>query len=200
MTNAQHSMVTAEHFTPSDIVEAARKVMGSIDLDPASCSKANEIVKAAGYFSREDDGLLHTWQGNVFLNPPGGREFPPDEAHTHGSGRWNSKLWWPKLAEEWSDSNVVQAVFVGFSLEILQNSQGGGSVLVPLDFPFCIPAARTKFLNENLVPQKDPTHANVLVYLPDNRDRFVREEGVERFHKEFSQFGRVVIPDKRRVW
>lgn len=57
-------------YTPSEYIEAVRKVMGSIDLDPASNNEAQEVVKANKYFTKEDDGLAQDWSGNVFLNPP----------------------------------------------------------------------------------------------------------------------------------
>lgn len=59
-----------EWYTPADYVEAARTVMGSIDLDPASNSKAQKVVQAGTFYSKSDDGLSKTWSGNVFLNPP----------------------------------------------------------------------------------------------------------------------------------
>jgi len=34
-----------EYFTPVEIVDAARKVMGGINLDPASSLEANQKVK-----------------------------------------------------------------------------------------------------------------------------------------------------------
>ena len=59
-----------EWYTPSSVVEAARSVMGRIDLDPASNSEANEIVQATAIYTVDDDGLTQPWRGCVFLNPP----------------------------------------------------------------------------------------------------------------------------------
>lgn len=59
-----------EWYTPSRFIELARKVMGSIDTDPASSEKANETVRATTFYTAEDDGLTKTWTGNVWMNPP----------------------------------------------------------------------------------------------------------------------------------
>ena len=59
-----------EWYTPADIINAARNVLGTIDLDPASSEIANETVQAAKFFTVEDDGLAHEWHGNIWLNPP----------------------------------------------------------------------------------------------------------------------------------
>jgi hypothetical protein len=40
-----------EHYTPQQYVEAARSVLGEIDLDPASNHQANKVIKA-GVFAR----------------------------------------------------------------------------------------------------------------------------------------------------
>ena len=59
-----------EHNTPSYLVEAARKVMGSIDLDSMFNKLANKTINVTTYYTKEDDGLNKDWFSNVWLNPP----------------------------------------------------------------------------------------------------------------------------------
>lgn len=61
-------------FSPREYVEAARRVLGRIDLDPASCEDANRIVQAAIFFTEGDDGLAQRWDGSVWMNPPFSRK------------------------------------------------------------------------------------------------------------------------------
>jgi len=63
-----------EWWTPPQYVEAARQLMGSIELDPASSEGANKIVRAKRYFTELDLPLLQEWSAeSVWLNPPYGK-------------------------------------------------------------------------------------------------------------------------------
>lgn len=91
-----------EWYTPHRYVDAAREVMGSIDLDPASCEAANRIVRADRYYTKEQNGLAQEWYGNVWLNPPYGR--------THNKS--NIGLFTNRLIHEYRVGHVEQAILL----------------------------------------------------------------------------------------
>lgn len=188
----QHSSATNEHFTPAHVVERARRVLGGIDLDPASCVEANATVQATHYFTQIDDGLALPWHGRAFLNPPGGklthkdgRWVPAPKNARPGSARSSMAVWWETLAREYAAGRVTSAIFVGFTLEILRSSQTSvypGGVAFPVQFfPRCYPKERLKFTGGS------PTHANVIVYLPPP-DHGLHVESA-RFKAAFSDLG-----------
>lgn len=193
-TVARHSMDSPEWYTPSDYVEAARKLMGAIDLDPASHEEANGTVKAAQFFTIEDDGLRQTWRGRIFLNPPGG-----DDQH---GGALVPQFWRCLLRENVNAmlaEEHFEAVWIGYSLEQLQTLQQSCKGLAhPLQFPMCVPRQRIAFVENHAkksaridkmiaagkIPNQksQPSHANYITYVGPNTGRF---------HDVFSHFGQV---------
>ena len=139
--------------------------MKGIDLDPASCAKANKVVNATKYFCKRQDGLRQEWRGRVFLNPPGGKVKRVGDRWVvvpAGPGESSMKVWWNRLATAWQAGTVTEAFFVGFTLEILRTSQ---SCVLPIQqFPRCYPRERMAFGGDQ------PTHANVIFFLPRPRD------------------------------
>ena len=85
-------------YTPPKIIELVRFTMGSIDLDPASSDLAQKTVQAGAYYTKEQNGLVHPWFGNIFLNPP--FDWKTTTAFTN------------KLCDEWEYGNFNQAVFL----------------------------------------------------------------------------------------
>lgn len=59
-----------ESYTPEPYVEGARTVLGGIDLDPFTCAVAQARVRAARFFTKEQDGLEQQWSGRIWFQPP----------------------------------------------------------------------------------------------------------------------------------
>jgi hypothetical protein len=72
LTPPREAYNSGEHewYSPPEYVDAARQVMGAIDLDPMSSSTANNVVQAETYFDAETDGLQQRWRGRLWANPP----------------------------------------------------------------------------------------------------------------------------------
>jgi hypothetical protein len=183
--NPQHSSATQEHYTPACVVDPARRVLGAFDLDPASCPEANATIKATRIYTRADDGLTKPWANRVFLNPPGGTLSAPEDAWIREQYDTGSRqvAWWRALTLKHVEGEVRLAIFVGFSIEIMQASQHEVWPSV-LDYPFCVPSKRLKFNGDQ------PTHANVIVFVCP-KDRPLCRAG---FAEHFAPLGRVVIP------
>ncbi len=151
-------------------------VLGPVDLDPASEPLANERIKANRVITESEDGLLAPWsRGSVFLNPPGGKV-----------GRHSkTSLFWQRLMRHLDEGHLSHAIFMCFSAEALQTTQGKGCRPVG-DFVVCIPKKRIAFDYPAGNSGGSPSHGNAIIYVPgyiDNTGLFV---------KEFRQVGSVM--------
>jgi ParB family transcriptional regulator, chromosome partitioning protein len=153
-----------EWYTHPKYIDAARRVMGGIDLDPASCATANLLVKATTYYDQEADGLSQPWFGRVWLNPPYGRACHP---------------FVKKLVEEYETGRVTEAI-------LLVNGNGNDTLwFQPLyDYVLCFSAGRPKFIPGDAENKKSgPAHGSCFVYFGPNP---------QKFNAEFKAFGNVV--------
>lgn len=188
---AQHSSKSAEHYTPVGIVEKARKTLGTIDLDPASCALANEVVRATRWF---DDGLRAGWHGRVFLNPPGGKLHKDTlEPVAAGPGVSAAAVWWDRLWRAWDAGHVEAAVFVCFSLAVFRTGQA--RVKPPYAFPFCVLRERLDYDKPDesgrRVASKGAPADSAIVLLPPHVPYVEAGAMVRRFAAEFSPLGYV---------
>jgi ParB family chromosome partitioning protein len=85
-----------EWYTPAEHIEAAREVLGDIDLDPASSIIANKTVRAIKFLTIEDNGLEQEWHGRVWINPPYAQ---PHILHFA-----------QKIAKEYSEGRTIEAI------------------------------------------------------------------------------------------
>jgi len=142
-----------EWYTPSELIEAARAVMGSIDLDPASSVAAQQTVQAGQFFTLEDNGLLQDWHGTVWMNPP----------YTSGLiGKFTEKL-----AAHVVAGDVIEAIVLVNNATETAWFQS----LVSVCSALCFPASRVKFLAPD-GEKGSPLQGQAILYAGEYPDKF----------------------------
>ena len=154
-----------EWYTPSEYVESARAVMGSIDVDPASNPLANEKVKADTYYTIDTNGLDKEWTGNVWLNPPYSNPL--------------IRHFIEKMIESWK-SGIMKA---GILLTNNSTDTIWFHLVANECTAMCLTKGRIKFYkNEDNIAS--PTNGQVFYYFG---------EDIEAFKNEFSQHGLIIV-------
>lgn len=171
-------MKSNEWYTPAKYIEAAREVMGRIDLDPASSSEANLTVKATKYYDKTTNGLMQPWYGCVWLNPPFNKI----------DGRSTIAKWSKKLLREYGLGSVTQAV-------LLAAGQTSSRWFLPMwQFPICFTDHHIGFYCPQLGMWKGQRDCTLFVYLGPHEARFI---------DIFSRFGtvarRVSVPKEQPI-
>lgn len=161
-----HNSGDFEWYTPADYIEAARSVLGAIDLDPASTPTANAVVQARRFYTLEDDGLAHDWVGTVWMNPPYANALVSRFAQ--------------KLVES------VQSGTVPAAVAIVNNCTETRwfDELFTLADALCFPRGRVPFWKPEQ-SSDSPLQGQTVFYFGPNSDAF---------YERFAAFGNVVRP------
>ncbi len=180
-----------EYYTPPEWTAAARKLMGEIDLDPASNEFANQNVQAKAYYTKDDDGLSKPWVGRVWMNHPfhrGEKPCPPPakckkkscikRGYHIDKAIPSNKDWIDKLIGEYQSGNLTEAVIITFC----NSSETWFRPL--LQFPQCFPNGRVHYKKEDGSNADSCTKGSVVTYIGNN---------LEGFAKVFGRLGTVKV-------
>ena len=155
-----------EWHTPEKYLELARKVLGGIDLDPASSKAAQETVLAEQYFTKKDDGLKQQWQGRVWLNPPYAQPFIAQFV--------------AKMVDEWNANHLAAAIMLTHNYtDTVWFHQAAASADA-----ICFTRGRIGFIDPHGTVAA-PTQGQAFFYFGSDVDFFIGE---------FSSIGFVFVP------
>lgn len=182
-----------EYYTPPNIVEAAREVLGGFDLDPASSTNANKVIRARAYYTASYlDGMLTPWgaqahPNTVWLNHPFGRAedacpvgCQKKHAH-HNFPYYGNKKWIQKLMDEYAAGRVKAAICITYAC----TSEKWFEPL--LDYPQCFLHGRTNYYLPDGTIKKGVTKGSVLTLLARDKHDLLR------FTALFSKMGTIKI-------
>ena len=188
---------TVEYYTDPRIIEAARRVMGGIDLDPASSQLANCTVKARMFFSLQDDAVVPTLSRNwgtvekpnrLWMNHPFGRREKTCKSNCQKKKCKErgyhitqdvpgNQDWVEKLVAEYEAGRLSQACCITFAA----TSEAWFQPLY--QGCMCFLSPRTNYYLPNGKKKKGVTKGSVVTY-------FGPRERHEVFRHEFAQFGK----------
>ena len=139
-----------EWDTPDYVWEPIADAVGGFDLGPASGAEG-EQQKADTLYTKEDDGLAQEWFGDVWINPPYGRQF---------NSEWGQKVW--NEHKSCNTDSITALVPASTSTNWWQNNYANADL-------FCFIDHRLKFNDENM----SASFANVICYFGEPNDEIV---------------------------
>lgn len=181
-----------EYYTPPNIIEAARKTLGVITLDPASSAVANARVRAIAYYSPELglDGLAEPWFGTVWLNHPFSKgekqckkicnkEKCRERGHHIDTDIPGNAEWVNRLVTAYVTKEIESACCITWA----NMSEKWFSPL--LEYPHCIPYGRVHYYKPDGEQTNSANKGSVITYL--GRD-------IPAFIQAFQAVGKVYMP------
>lgn len=146
-----------EWYTPPEIIERARTVLGAIDLDPCSAATPQEWIKAKRFYTAADDGLCKRWKGRVWMNPP----------------------YAANLVLEFTDKLLthIESGSVPAAVVLVNNATDTKwwQTLVRDASAICFLAGRVKFYDRTGQPAKTPLQGQTVVYFGDEVMKFLQQ-------------------------
>jgi phage N-6-adenine-methyltransferase len=155
-----------EWYTPADIIDRARAVLGEFDLDPASSLIANETVGAAQIFTAADDGLSQEWPiGRIWMNPPYAQP----------------------LIAQFCERFASETVRGSTGIALVNNATETSwfNAIAECASAICFLRGRVRYLNPEGEPSGAPLQGQAIIYLGDD---------VSAFKRVFAPIGYVVVP------
>jgi hypothetical protein len=156
-----------EYYTPPEPVSVVRKVLGTIDLDPASCEMAQRTVKAEKFYTIVDDGLTKDWLGRTFLNPPFAQPF--------------IRKFISKLITEIHSGRCTEAILLTHNC----SDTGWFQKVAKVANALCLWDGRIEFINRDGHSVATATNGQVFFYFGDHEPVFAQH---------FAPHGTVVVP------
>lgn len=141
-----------EWYTPLHIIERALDFFGEIDLDPCAPDKLVPVVPARTIYTKADDGLIQSWSGRVWMNPPYGDVI----------GLWTRKL---------ITAYRHRSIEAGLALVPSRTERDWFEEL--WDFPLCFLRGRLKFRNPTGISNSAP-FGSVIACISGDREEFAR--------------------------
>lgn len=169
-------MSTDEWMTPPKYIDAARRVMKSIDLDPCSRPDVNKRIGATVFWTKDDDCLKDmSWMTrtgfycpmNVWMNPPYTREAGTALPYVE------------RLVEEFQNGGIKQAIVLvnaSVSTRYFHLAMDAAQAMCLFG------PGRIQFLKPDGTVGDSPRYANTFFYFGGFRGRF---------ETVFSQYGKV---------